>query len=141
MPNHFHFLVFSPLSFDPKIFADNFKILLSSYTRAVNIQNKTTGSLFQQHTRATCLTYDTKHKTDYGLICFNYIHQNPLLAGLVEKIEDWEYSSIRDYLGLRNGTMCNKEFSIKTLGLSLSFQELYNLCYNNINRKEIDSIS
>jgi len=140
MPNHFHLLVFSPVSFDSKEFADKFKILLSSYTRAVNKQQKNTGSLFQQHSRAKCLSYESKSDTDYGLICFNYIHQNPYLAGLVKKIEDWEFSSIRDYLGLRNGTLCNKEFSIKTLGLPLSVKELYKLSYNNINRKKIELI-
>ena len=29
-----------------------------------------------------------------------YIHQNPVRAGLVKKLEDWEYSSYREYLGL-----------------------------------------
>jgi len=141
MPNHFHFFVYTPIIFDTKIFADNFKILLSSYTRAINKQQKTTGSLFQQHSRAKCLSYGSKSDTNYGLICFNYIHQNPYLAGLVKKMEDWEYSSFKDFIGLRNGTLCNKEFSIKTLGLPLNIQELYKLSYNNINRKEIDSIS
>jgi len=28
-------------------------------------------------------------------------------AGLVTKMEDWLYSSFRDYVGLRNGTLCN----------------------------------
>jgi putative transposase len=30
-----------------------------------------------------------------------YIHNNPVRAGLVDKAEDWPYSSARDYLGLR----------------------------------------
>jgi hypothetical protein len=34
-----------------------------------------------------------------------YIHLNPVAAGLVSKAEDWEFSSYRDYLGLRNGTL------------------------------------
>ena len=28
----------------------------------------------------------------------NYIHQNPVKAGLVEKAEDWPYSSAKNYL-------------------------------------------
>ncbi|MEX2380563.1 MAG: transposase, partial [Vicingaceae bacterium] len=28
----------------------------------------------------------------------NYIHQNPVRAGLVEKAEDWKYSSASNYL-------------------------------------------
>ncbi len=36
-------------------------------------------------------------------IKFNYIHSNPVRAGLVEKCEDYPYSSFRDYLGRKNG--------------------------------------
>jgi putative transposase len=28
----------------------------------------------------------------------NYIHENPLRSGLVERVEDWKYSSARNYL-------------------------------------------
>jgi hypothetical protein len=28
-----------------------------------------------------------------------YIHQNPVSAGLVERAEDWPWSSVRDYTG------------------------------------------
>jgi hypothetical protein len=45
--------------------------------------------------------------------CFHYIHQNPLVAGMVSKIEDWKYSSFKDYAVLRNGTLCNKELAKK----------------------------
>ncbi|MFW6127411.1 MAG: REP-associated tyrosine transposase [Thermodesulfobacteriota bacterium] len=30
-----------------------------------------------------------------------YIHQNPVTAGLVDNLEDWPYSSARNYLGLK----------------------------------------
>jgi hypothetical protein len=30
----------------------------------------------------------------------DYIHFNPVRAGLVKKAEDWPYSSARNYLGL-----------------------------------------
>jgi REP element-mobilizing transposase RayT len=33
----------------------------------------------------------------------NYIHNNPIKAGLVDSIEDWQYSSAADYLGRDNG--------------------------------------
>ena len=87
MPNHFHFLIYTPMNFENSKFSNEFRILLSSYTRAINKQENRTGSLFQQNSKAKCLTYDSKRSPDYGLICFNYIYQNPLLAGLVEKME------------------------------------------------------
>ncbi len=34
-----------------------------------------------------------------------YIHLNPVAAGLVARPEDWAFSSYRDYVGLRDGTL------------------------------------
>jgi len=46
---------------------------------------------------------------NYPRICFNYIHQNPLQAGLISKMEEWEFSSSLDYLGEREGKLVNKQ--------------------------------
>ena len=110
-------------------------IMLSSYTRAINQQQSRSGSLFRQKTKADCITkpievspsyYNLGFGTlifipdpdkDYPQICFNYIHQNPVKAGLVKNPEDWEFSSFRDLSGLRNGKLvCRQrvdEFSLK----------------------------
>jgi len=124
MPNHFHFLISTYNNFDPLQFSNGFKTLLSSYTKAINLQEKRSGSLFQQNSKAKCLTTLTNHKTNnYGIVCFNYIHQNPVKAGLVDKLEDWEYSSFRDYAGIRSGTMCNKDTAYELLGIPVSKAE------------------
>ncbi|MCD6291035.1 MAG: transposase, partial [Anaerolineae bacterium] len=34
-----------------------------------------------------------------------YIHLNPVIARLVQQAEDWEFSSYREYVGLRNGSL------------------------------------
>jgi len=34
-----------------------------------------------------------------------YIHLNPVRAGLVERAEDWPWSSVRDYRGSLSGTV------------------------------------
>ena len=49
MPNHFHFLISTKTTFDPKKFSDSLRTLLSSYTRAILKQEGITGSLFQQN--------------------------------------------------------------------------------------------
>ncbi len=151
MPNHFHFMVLvnkieveeteiggatlSRTPNPPAIKKSNKKItlnssigiLLASYTRAVNIQQNLTGSLFRKQTKAECIncptgltpsfitsggiTYfpDDDPERQYPQVCFNYIHNNPVKTGLVYKPEDWEFSSAMDYAGLRNGTLTNKE--------------------------------
>lgn len=121
MPNHFHFMLSTFNNFYEEKFSNGFRILLSSYTKAINIQEKRTGSLFQQNSKAKCLTALGNYKSNnYGLVCFNYIHQNPVNAGLVSKMEDWEFSSFRDYAGMRKGTMCNKNLASEFLGIPSS---------------------
>lgn len=80
--------------------------MLSSYSQAINKQENRTGSLFQQHTKAKLL--ETENPL-YAEICFHYIHQNPVKAGLVKEIERWEFSSVQEYAWLRNEKLCNQE--------------------------------
>ena len=102
-------------------------ILLASYTRAINQVNKTSGSLFRQKTKSDCITnaLEISHsyynlgfgtsillhdpEKEYPQACFNYIHQNPVKAGLVKHAEDWEFSSYRDIIGMRAGKLINRE--------------------------------
>jgi putative transposase len=149
MPNHFHLMVYvnhieiHPMTSGSATNLDNalvsraptinksIGILLASYTRAINNQQKTSGSLFRAKTKSECLTktygvtpsfYNTESgakinvplsEKEYPQICFNYIHNNPLKAGLVENPEDWEFSSYRDYCDLRKGTLINKSMAIE----------------------------
>jgi putative transposase len=112
---------------------DSIGIILRSYSRAIQKQQKITGSLFQKETKALCLTepefapayFDTHFgmmgnldlpETNYLNVCFNYIHLNPVNGKLVENPEDWEFSSYRDYYCGRNGKLVNRELA-KELGL------------------------
>ncbi len=57
------------------------------------------------------------NQIDYATACFLYIHQNPVLAGLVNRPEDWEFSSFKDYAGLRNGLIVNKEIAFQIVNM------------------------
>jgi len=147
MPNHFHLLLFvhaTEIDIKQETGTDNPKtrtlnqaigIMLRSYTSALQKQEKFTGSLFQQHTKAFCLTdpggitpayFNTAFgviintlppERQYPQVCFDYIHKNPVDANLVSKPEDWEFSSARDYSGLRKGTLVNMDLA-KYFGLT-----------------------
>lgn len=132
MPNHFHFMIV-PNEEGCKniVLGDRITHMqnlsktigktLSSYTKAINIQNQTTGNLFQKKTHAKCLTDLDNRKEiirQYLSTCFHYIHQNPLQARLVIKLKDWPYSSFQDYYGYRNGTLCNKQLAMELLSLT-----------------------
>ena len=71
-----------------------------SYTKAVNRQQSRVGPIFQGAFRAKLVD-----KTEYLLHLSRYLHLNPVLAGLVEDPEAWKFSSYRDYIGLRKGTL------------------------------------
>ncbi len=142
MPNHFHFLIYAdertiqpvpPLQAVPRVqvatsqnhkttFSEGWRIALSSYTQAINKQERRTGSLFTQNTKSKQVSDDWM-QLDYRLCCFSYIHQNPVISRLAEKAEDWEFSSFRDYMGLRNGTLCNMPLAFKLLGFDKSYLE------------------
>lgn len=124
MPNHFHFM----LQTDHRcldtvqqgnillnVVSNGFRKLQSGYARIYNSRTGRSGSAFRQKTKAKCLS-DLKLQPgedirNYFVNCFHYIHQNPLASGLVTRMEDWEYSSFKDYAGLRNGSLCNKELA------------------------------
>ncbi len=117
MPNHFHFLILATEKSEKylvktkiQMLSRKFGNLLSSYSQAINKQQKTKGSVFRQRTKAKSLsqfiTYPTR-KQNYLLTCFLYIHQNPVVSGIVDKPEQWAFSSYLDFAGLRKGTLCN----------------------------------
>ena len=125
MPNHFHFFIHADIRTiatkfiagqEKNVLSEGIKSLLSTYAQGINKQNDSTGSLFQQNTKAKAIIKGDK---DYDLACLNYIHQNPMKAKLVDRMEDWLYSSFRDYCGLRNGTLCNKKLAIRLLGINM----------------------
>ena len=144
MPNHFHFLINADnRTISTKVIADkeknilseSIRTLLSSYTQAINKQNKTSGSLFQQNTKAKAIL---KGSNLYDLLCFHYIHQNPMKAKLVEKMEDWAYSSFKDYCGLRKGTLCDQELAIRLLDFDK--KAFYEDPYRIINNDDLKNI-
>jgi hypothetical protein len=144
MPTHFHFLIHSDTRTistksiagkEKNVLSEGIKNLLSSYTQAINKQNQTTGSLFQQNTKAKLIEKSSKQ---YDLICFHYIHQNPLNAKLVKKMEDWPYSLFQDYCGFRNETLCNMKSAIQLLDINM--KTFYEDSYKIINDDDLKNI-
>jgi putative transposase len=104
---------------------DSIAIMLRSYTRAFNNMHGFTGKLFRERTKCECVNcpegvaptffvnqgvalINTKNpELQYPQVCFNYIHQNPVKAELVKQATDWEFSSARDFAGMRKGKLVN----------------------------------
>ena len=154
MPNHFHWMIQVHPGYDenmenhstdantPKIDPINrsISVLLSSYTKAINRMYGRSGSLFRSRSKSIDLSPDDCIDNQHPLICFLYIHQNPLKANLVDKFEDWEFSSYRDYAGLREGTLCKINHTQNLLELPSNHQDFTKLSYQTIPEHSLNNI-
>lgn len=146
MPNHFHLMVYVK---HESIFIESLNknrsinhsigILLRSYTRAINKQENMSGSLFRKETKAQCINGSIEkisnsdstsfgqgmnfedHAQQYPQVCFNYIHQNPVKAGLVMKIQDWEFSSAKEYFKNTIDGLISKERAVQFIDLEFEY--------------------
>ena len=71
-----------------------------SYTKAMNKRYDRVGAVFQGAFQAKRVDGDA-----YLMHLARYIHLNPVLAGYCAAAEEWEFSSYREYVGLRDGTL------------------------------------
>ena len=119
MPNHLHLIVSSQSLLLSSIVRDFKKYtsksiitelkqsaaipdhrLLMRFEQAASKENRSTNYKFWQ-TGNEAKTLETNHFTNQKL---NYIHKNPVKAGLVKEPEDYPLSSARDYSGV-NGLL------------------------------------
>ncbi|GFO60225.1 transposase [Geomonas silvestris] len=91
MSNHYHLLLETPRGNLSHIL----QYLNGSYTTYFNVKRKRSGHLF--HGRFTSILVEAEA---YAIELSRYIHRNPVRAGLVERPEEYEWSSYRSYLGL-----------------------------------------
>ena len=101
MPNHFHLLIRQ--NSDVKV-SKLIQKLCTGYAKYFQKKYAHTGHLFQGAFKAIHIENES-----YLMWLSAYIHQNPLVAGLVTNLEDWPYSSYLDYIGKRDGRLCSKD--------------------------------
>jgi REP element-mobilizing transposase RayT len=139
LPNHFHFLVHAneesvtpwrrtagydtvsdvTANIQMSQLSHGFQMCLSSYAKGMNHQYGRTGSLFTQNTRCKQTSAES-HLDDYSVWCFNYIHNNPVAAGLTTSPDQWPYSSYKEYLGITQDCLCNIALGRQLLRLDLN---------------------
>jgi len=96
MPNHYHLLV----HLETENFPQLMQPFLVSYSKAINQRFNRAGTLFEGPFKAIRI-----EREEYLLALSRYIHLNPVKARLVARAEEWEFSSYRDFIGLRQGTL------------------------------------
>jgi putative transposase len=101
MPNHFHFL----LRQESELAANHiFNHLFSFYSQKYNRKYRRRGKLL-----GSKLQHKAIINEDYLIYLCQYIHCNPVKAGLCSAPEDWEFSNYKEWLGLRKGTLFSNE--------------------------------
>lgn len=90
MQNHFHLLLSTPEANVSEAMNYFMRETSRAITRSSNRINQTYGSRFFR-----CLL--TSH--NYYLNVYKYVYRNPVKAGIVAKVEDYKYSTLRGLLG------------------------------------------
>jgi putative transposase len=91
LPNHYHLLVQTPEGNISRCM----RHINGVYTQRFNRSHGTEGQLFRGRYKAVLVEGDS-----HLLEVMRYIHRNPLRAGLVERLDDYPWSSHPGYLSL-----------------------------------------
>ena len=102
MPNHYHFLVRQDGEYQAGLLPQR---VFNSYSKAYNKRYEHSGTLFEGPHKAMHVDTD-----NYVLHLCRYIHANPVKAGLVVGLEDWDYSNYADWIETRAGTLIDRDF-------------------------------
>jgi putative transposase len=90
MQTHFHLVVQIPAV---EQFSKGLNQLKSRYIYAFHKKYRISGPIWRERFKSLLIEDEM-----YLLACGKYVEYNPVKAGLVNKIEEWEYSSGRYYL-------------------------------------------
>ncbi len=117
LPNHYHFILKQKREKGiPKLLHK----IGTSYTKYFNYKNSRSGSLFQGRYKAKHITSDSYL---WWLSC--YVNANAEIHKIT-KAEKWIWSSCQDYLGLRDGTICDKNIVLKSFKNIKEYKSLIN---------------
>lgn len=105
MPNHIHLIARQNTEQPIYKFIQS---LHTSYGIYFNKKYDRVGSLWQDRFKQTNIA-----NNPYLIYLSCYIHLNPLLDKIVENLDNYLWSSYLDYVGARNGTLCEKEIILQ----------------------------
>ena len=88
MPNHIHLLIQEK----EECISDVIRSVATSYAQYYNLRYEHYGHLFQGRFRS-----EPVDDFEYFVTLLRYIHQNPVAGGLVGKVEDYQWSSWREF--------------------------------------------
>lgn len=114
MPNHYHFLVRQNGVHAAGLFPQR---IFNSYSKAYNKRYQHSGTLFEGRFKAKLVTSDK-----YLRHLCRYIHANPVKDGIVPHLEEWPYSNYLEWVGLRAGTLWDRQFVADTFSDTATYE-------------------
>lgn len=132
MTNHVH-LILNPND-EPDNLGRLMKRLAGRQTRYVNHQENRSGSLWEGRYKSSPIETDS-----YLLACLRYVERNPIKAGMVKELTDYEWSSYPQHAGFE--TDCWIDDDEAYLGLGHSKEERMQNYRNYLNQPNLVSES
>lgn len=134
MPNHYHLLI---QTMDPNL-GRVMRHINGVYTQRFNKIQKIDGPLFKGRYKAILVDSD-----DYLFELSKYIHRNPIQTKntqqrLVERLEDYQWSSYQSYLGIsKTPNWLNKELTLSSFKPDSDYIKKYQLFVEREDNKEL----
>lgn len=124
MDNHAHLLIYADDVYELSAYM---KLINCKFARFYNIDKQRVGYVFRDR-------FNSQHigNKKYLLTCLNYIHMNPVNANMVDKPEEYLYSSYNDYLDKTD--LITDEVITKVFGKTKNYLDIF----LNISNKEIE---
>lgn len=133
MPNHYHLLVRQESDMPISSLMMN---VFTGYSKYFNKKHDRVGSLFQDQFKAVRIETDEQLRWISA-----YIHSNPSVARLVSRDEEYAFSSFQDYIGVRNGTLCQTSLVLESFPSRTMYADFVREAADVISqRKDIEHI-
>ena len=100
LPNHYHLMLYQK---SDKPISDWLRDLFNGYVQRFNRKYDRSGTIFERTAKPKIITSDK-----YLVDVIHYIHSNPFKHGFVDNSEEWEFSSLSEYLCEENMLVNNK---------------------------------
>ena len=132
MDNHYHLLLETPSGNLPQIM----RHINGAYTTYFNVKRGRSGHLFQGRYKAILVDAD-----EYAKELSRYVHLNPVRAKIVERPEEYKWSSYQDYTGARKPhEWLNRDFVLGYFGSKIPVVEReYKRFVSSLEGKEYES--
>lgn len=130
MNNHAHFLIYSEYFNEISFFMHRVSL---NYAKYYNKEKNRCGVLFRNRYKAEPID-DIRYLAN----CIKYIHMNPVKAHIVDKCEDYMFSSYNDFMKNTGSTQSN--IMIELFGENYNYLKLFN-SLKNLPFEDVDKLT